>query len=62
MIVESVAEYTKDKEIRDVVRKSDAIRREILRRCYNIDGYADLPLGEKNKIYDSIRAIVENEN
>lgn len=34
------------------------IRTEALNRCYNITGYADLPLQEKNRIYDREQLIV----
>jgi len=37
------------------------IRTETLKRCYAMDGYKDLPLAEKNKIYDRIIVEVEKE-
>ena len=37
------------------------IRTEALNRCYAIEGYKDLPLEEKNKIYDKIVKEVEQE-
>ena len=38
-----------------------AIREETLKRCYAMDGYKDLPLAEKNKIYDRVIVEVEKE-
>lgn len=35
------------------------IRNETLNRCYAIENYKDLPLKEKNRIYDQIRKEVE---
>lgn len=37
------------------------IRSETLDRCYNIPGYAEKSIEEKNKIYDKIKAEVEAE-
>lgn len=34
------------------------IRDEVLRRCYEIEGYKDLPLDEKSRIYDRIKQEV----
>ena len=30
------------------------IRTSALKKCYGMEGYADLPLEEKNRIYDSV--------
>jgi hypothetical protein len=35
------------------------IRIAALKKCYSMEGYADLPLTEKNKIYDSVKAELE---
>lgn len=35
--------------------KAVDIRVEVLKKCYSIPGYKDLPLDEKNKTYDSIK-------
>lgn len=40
------------------LNKLAIVRGEILRRCYDIEGYEDLPLDEKNKIYDRIKQEV----
>ena len=41
--------------------KDAIIRTEALKRCYEIDGYAQLPLEVKNNIYDVIVKEVEEE-
>lgn len=35
------------------------IRTMTLRKCYETEGYADLPLEEKNKVYDRTRKEIE---
>ena len=57
----SVAEYAADAETRRGLLLADAVRAETLRRCYAVPGYEDLPLSEKNRIYDETRAAVEKE-
>ena len=57
----SVAAYVKDDEVRKAVLNSDNIRSRTLEKCYTIPGYAELPLKEKNAMYDKIRMIVEKE-
>ena len=57
----SVAAYVKDNEVRKVVLRSDCIRSRTLEKCYAIPGYAELPLKEKNAVYDKVRMIVEKE-
>ena len=57
----SVAAHVKDDEVRKAVLKSDNIRSRTLEKCYVIPGYAELPLKEKNAMYDKIRMIVEKE-
>ena len=52
----SVAHYAKDREVAKAVLESDSIRNKALDICYAIPGYVDLPLEEKNKIYDKIRS------
>lgn len=37
------------------------IRVETLKRCYSIEEYADMPLAEKNRIYDAVRKQIEQE-
>ena len=56
----SVAEYA-DESTRSGILQSDFVRRETLDRCYNMDGYKDLPTAEKNKVYDRIKAEVMKE-
>ncbi len=36
--------------------KAVDIRVEVLKKCYSIPGYKNLPLDEKNKTYDKIKA------
>lgn len=35
------------------------IRTKALNQCYAMEGYKDLPLEEKNRIYDAVKAIIE---
>ena len=56
----SVAEYVKDNEVREGVRRSDNIRRVTLDKCYSIPGYADLPRKVQNAVYDNVRVLIEN--
>lgn len=38
------------------------IRVEALKTCYKMEGYTDLPLEEKNRIYDAtVKKIIEGE-
>lgn len=38
------------------------IRTAALKKCYAMEGYADLPLEEKNRIYDAtVKEITEGE-
>ena len=57
----SVAEYVKDNRVREAVRRSDNIRRRTLEKCYSIPGYDELPLKEKNTVYDTVRLMIEKE-
>ena len=57
----SVAEYVKDKEVREAVQRSDNIRRRTLEKCYSIPGYADLPRKVRNAVYDDVRLRIEKE-
>ena len=59
-IILSVAYFTKDKTIKNAVLKSDEIRQKTLKECYSIPNYESLPLSEKNKIYDEIKARITN--
>lgn len=56
----SVAHFTKDETIKNAVLKSDEIRQKTLKHCYSIVGYESLPLSEKNKIYDTVKALYIN--
>ena len=56
----SVAEYVKDNDVREGVRRSDNIRHRTLEKCYSIPGYADLPRKVQNAVYDNVRALIEN--
>lgn len=60
-MVYSVGRYADDPRVRDAVLDSDRVRREALKRCYRVPGYARLPREEKNKIYDRIREEVKEE-
>ncbi len=51
----SAAFYAENEDIAKAVLKSDLIRRTALDVCYAIPGYAELPLEEKNRIYDKVR-------
>ena len=51
----SVAHFT-DGETREVILKSNEVRRKTLSTCYAIPGYDDMPLEGKNRIYDEIKA------
>ena len=55
----SVAEYVKDIEVREVVRRSDNGRCRTLDICYSIPGYADLPRKVQNAVYDNVRVLIE---
>lgn len=57
----SVAYFTKNGTIKNAVLKSDEIRQKTLNHCYSITGYESLPLNEKNKIYDTVKALYTNE-
>lgn len=35
------------------------IRTITLKKCYSMEGYEDLPLEEKNRIYDATRKEIE---
>ena len=58
-MVINIAAYVENDEIRQELIRCAAIRSEALRRCYSIPGYKELPLAEKNKIYDRIVKEVE---
>ena len=60
-MVLSVSAFAQNSKIAEAVRKSDSIRAETLNRCYAMSGYAELPRAEKNRIYDSVKKIVEQE-
>lgn len=59
--VVSIAAYAGSDAIAAAIIRSDAIRHETLNRCYRKKGYKKLPLAERNKIYDAVRAKVEAE-
>ena len=59
--VVSIASVTEDTELQEAIIQSDKIRSEALHRCYSMENYKDLPLNEKNKIYDKIVKEVEAE-
>ncbi len=54
-IIQSVAYYAENDQIKNAVLKSDALREKVLIACYGIPGYKELPLSEKNAIYDHMR-------
>lgn len=53
--VVSVAHFAENAEVKKAVLQSDALRNEVLNRCYGIPGYASLPLEDKNKLYDLVK-------
>ena len=57
----SAAEYVRNNEVRKFVLRSDYIRNRTLEKCYSIPGYAELPLKEKNTMYDNFRLMIETE-
>ncbi len=60
-MVISVSAFARDEMVRRAIARSDAVRRETLRRCYDTPGYAELTREEKNRYYDAIKAEVETE-
>jgi hypothetical protein len=44
-----------DKEIQRGIEVSQYVRSETLNRAYAVNGYIDMPLAEKNRIYDEIQ-------
>ena len=54
-IIISVAYFVDSKEVQEAILRSDYIRNEALKKCYEIKGYKDLSLVDKNKIYDKIK-------
>ena len=54
-IIISVAYFVDSKEVQETILRSDYIRNETLKKCYEIKGYKDLSLSDKNKIYDKIK-------
>lgn len=59
--VYSIAAYAGNDTIAAAIIRSDMIRKETLKRCYDMPGYEALPLPEKNKTYEKVRATVEKE-
>ena len=57
----SVAEWANNPHMRNEILRSDAVRRETLKRCYRIPGYTRLSRVEKNVVYDRIRDEVARE-
>jgi hypothetical protein len=61
MRIISIEYFTDNKEVKNSVLQSDKIRSIALSKAYKIEGYKDLTLKEKNKIYDKIvKEIKEN--
>jgi len=54
-IIISVAYFADNKEVQETILRSDYIRNETLKKCYEIKGYKDLSLDDKNKIYDKMK-------
>jgi len=54
-IIISIAYFADKKEVQEIILRSDYIRNETLKKCYEIKGYKDLSLSDKNKIYDKIK-------
>ena len=62
-IIISVAYFADNKEVQETILRSDYIRNETLKKCYEIKGYKDLSLSDKNKIYDKVRnSIVQKQS
>ena len=51
----SVAAFLDDEDKRTELQKSFEVRAEAARRCLLIEGFRNLPLDEKNRIYDENR-------
>ena len=56
--IRSVASYAKNKKVQDAVHESDELRNMTLDACYKIPGYEQLPLKDKNKLYDLVKKSV----
>ncbi len=61
LVVISVAHHADNEQIKQAILLSDKIRAATLKRCCAIPGYLELPLKEKNKVYDNIKTKVEKE-
>lgn len=56
-MVINVGAFT-DRAVYETLCDMASVREETLKRCYAIEGYADLPLEEKNRIYDEVKEEV----
>ena len=61
MMVISIAEFAATETMKKEIQESFDVRNETLKRCCAMENYADLPLAEKNRIYDGIRKQIEAE-
>lgn len=57
----NVAYFAETPEIKDTVLLSSRTRHLTLDRCYAIPGYENLPIEEKNRIYDKILKKIKKE-
>lgn len=57
----SIAYFAENPEVMAAILQSDEIRRRALEICLAIPGYNELPLEEKNAIYDKVRDKISNE-
>jgi hypothetical protein len=55
----NVSAFVTDENLSCVLNRGANIRRKTLNACYQIPGYEELPLNEKNAIYDAICKIFE---
>ena len=61
IMVINVAAFAENSRVKNTLIDYTKIRNITLDRCYAMEGYAELPIMEKNKIYDRIRKEVEKE-
>lgn len=60
MVIDA-AYFIRDKKVAKKLHQYSLLRDEALRRCYDIDGYDKLPIGDKNKIYDGVKSQIMKE-
>lgn len=60
-MVINIGYYSENPEIKSGLPKFALLRNMTLERCYKIKGYEELPLKEKNLVYDRIREEISRE-